>query len=180
MRGTDAFQALVSEADRSRVPWRRLAAGDAWEWDGVWMRVLHPGADDMGEGGVNDRSLVLHLRWGELDVLLTGDISVEVEDALASELPRVEILKVAHHGSRTSTGERFLDASQPELAAVSVGRRNRFGHPSREVVERLRGRGIPVVRTDRSGTLRILGAADGSWRVVDESGRELHLSPDRD
>jgi competence protein ComEC len=180
VRGTDAFRALVERADEKGLPWRRLGAGDRWRWDGVEIRVLHPPSEAPGGLEVNDRSLVLHLRWGELDVLLTGDISVEVEEALAEGLPRVEILKVAHHGSRTSSGDVFLDTTRPGLAAVSVGRSNRFGHPSPSVVKRFMERGIPVVRTDRSGTLRILGDADGSWRVLDGSGREIHTSPPSD
>lgn len=167
VRGTGAFRALAEVAELRGLPWRRLSRGDAWSLDGVRFRVLHPGGpDDPGRGGEpNDRSVVLHVSWGDFDLLLTGDISVEVEEGLSPLLEPVEVLKVAHHGSRTSTGGPFLERVRPQAALVSAGRRNRFGHPAPVVLARLRRAGIPVYRTDTGGTLRLRARPDGSWRM---------------
>jgi len=79
--------------------------------------------------------------------------------------PGLEVLKVGHHGSTTSTDPVLLAATHPRVALVSVGRGNRFGHPSQEVLSRLRRFGVEVHRTDREGTLRVLGRRDGSFVV---------------
>lgn len=101
-------------------------------------------------------------------MLFTGDVSGDVEDRLSREYGEeihVQVLKVAHHGSATSTSQRFLTTVQPELAVISVGRGNRYGHPSPRVLWRLATLGVPVRRTDRDGTLVIEAKRDGSWRV---------------
>lgn len=167
IRGTGAFQDLAQVAGTRGVPWRVLRRGDGWVLDGVHFRVLHPvsGADAARGQAPNDHSVVLQVTWGDFDLLLTGDIPVEVEAGLAPLLEPVEVLKVAHHGSRTSTGRLFLDRVRPEVALISVGRRNRFGHPAPVVLQRLRRAGVPVRRTDLGGTLRLQARADGSWRM---------------
>jgi competence protein ComEC len=80
---------------------------------------------------------------------------------------RSAVLKAGHHGSRTSSSEALLEAVRPELAVVSSGARNEYGHPSPEVVERLERRGAEVARTDREGTVVVRAGADGRWRRVD-------------
>jgi competence protein ComEC len=88
---------------------------------------------------------------------------------------RVEVLKVAHHGSRSSTAAEFLASTRPRLAILSVGARNPFGHPSPEVLSRLHGSGALVLRTDRDGTVEI--ATDGAriWRLDRRAGSERRL-----
>jgi competence protein ComEC len=105
----------------------------------------------------NDASVVMVVRYGGIEILLTGDIEREAELRLLSEgvARDIDVLKVAHHGSATSTAQEFLDAFRPEIALISVGRNNRYGHPSPEVVERLAASGTIVARTDESGTLRL-------------------------
>lgn len=164
LRGTEAYQGLVEAAREEGTGWVVLQAGDAWRMDGVALEVLHPSPEWPGREP-NDRSVVLALRYGDFDALLTGDIGVEVEDALLPRLAPVELLKVAHHGSRTSSGAPFLKAVRPGLSLISVGRWNRFGHPHPEVVARLEGTGSEVLRTDRHGEVTIRGREDGSWTV---------------
>jgi competence protein ComEC len=130
--------------------------------DGVSIRVLHPPPPDWERQRVrNDDSLVLEVRHGSVAVLLTGDIGAEIERAILPHLApaRVRILKVAHHGSRTSTSQALLDAWKPQIAIVSCGRGNRFGHPAPEVTRRLEAAGVEVYRTDRDGQITI--ASDG-------------------
>ena len=78
---------------------------------------------------------------------------------------RAQVLKVSHHGSRSSTSRYFLSRVQPELALISVGRRNLYGHPSPRLLLRLAARGIPIRRTDREGTLVVDAWPDGSWEA---------------
>ena len=101
--------------------------------------------------GLNDRSLVL-----EVDgVLFAGDIEADAEAVLAGRLPRARVLKVPHHGSDTSSTQALLDAVRPELAVISVGEGNRYGHPADTVLERYRASGTAVCRTDRHGTVEV-------------------------
>jgi competence protein ComEC len=120
--------------------------------------VLHPPAPDWERQQVrNDDSVVLEVVYGDVAVLLTGDISAEVERAIVPQLTpaRVRVLKVAHHGSRTSSSGELLTAWPPHVAIVSCGRGNRFGHPTSEVLERLAAAGTRVFRTDRHGEIRV-------------------------
>jgi competence protein ComEC len=116
---------------------------------------------------LNDNSLVLALRYGDVRFLFTGDVESEAERRLAvsGRLPQVEVLKVAHHGSRTSSSRVFVDAVSPDWAVVSSGSGNRYGHPAQSVLRRLRRSGARVWRTDLEGGLIL--HTDGD-RVVRE------------
>jgi len=112
---------------------------------------------DRLEGGmeeVNNSSIVLRVEIEGLAVLLTGDAEIEVErELLQKVLKTVDVLKVGHHGSKTSSSEEFLEMIAPEVAVISCGRDNRFGHPSEEVLQRFDERGIDVRRTDLEGDI---------------------------
>ena len=103
----------------------------------------------------NNASCVLRVQLERRRILLTGDIEREAESQLIERNLRADILKVAHHGSRSSSTPAFLDSVHPHLAVISCGRRNLFGHPHDEVLERLQERGIRVLRTDRDRTIAI-------------------------
>lgn len=103
----------------------------------------------------NNSSVVLRLQLERRRALLTGDIERESEWQLAGPAVRADILKVAHHGSRTSSTAPFLDAVATRVAIISCGRHNLFGHPHPAVLESLESRGIDVLRTDRSGSLTL-------------------------
>jgi competence protein ComEC len=133
---------------------------------GRWrLTVLHPSAGD--EGPVNERSLVLLAEAHGRRALLTGDIERgaerELVECCARDL-RADLLKVAHHGSRTSSTEDFLDAVAPRLALISVGVDNVYHHPSPEIVKRLRGRS-PLLRTDRAGEIVVRFGKDRRLRI---------------
>ena len=144
-----------------------LAPGARVRLDAVEVRVLHPPAPDWERPRVrNDDSLVLEIRYGDVAMLLTGDVGAGIERALLPHLTpaRLRILKVAHHGSRTSTSQELLDAWKPHVALVSCGRGNRFGHPAPEVLQRLAAAGVRVYRTDRDGQITV--ETDGTGAVV--------------
>jgi competence protein ComEC len=133
-------------------------AGEAFRWGSVTIRVLHPPEPDWERPRVrNDDSVVLDIRHGDVALLLTGDIGTEVERAIVPRLlpARIRVLKVGHHGSRTSTSQTLLDAWRPHIALISAGRGNTFGHPAPDVVQRLENAGARIYRTDRHGQITL-------------------------
>jgi competence protein ComEC len=133
--------------------------------DGVALEILHPGAELVAgtDADSNNNSLVLRLTYVEVAFLLPGDIEAEMERALARSgvYLRSTVLKVAHHGSKSSSIEAFVDAVDPQVALISVGEGNRSGHPAAEVLERLVGR--LVYRTDENGTVSISSDGHRLW-----------------
>ncbi len=138
-------------------------AGLRWQWDGVTFSVLHPPplglvdgrtAHGHGHGDMksNDVSCVLLIETRGAHALLPGDIERRVERVL--QVPPLDFLLVAHHGSTTSTSETFLAAASPRVAVVSAGFDNRFGHPHADVMERLREAGATIVNTAHSGAVQ--------------------------
>lgn len=126
----------------------------AW-WDGVEVEVLGPQPRGRPPRTArNDDSVVLVLRWGEVSLLLPGDVEAKAERELPDRGP-MEILKVPHHGSRTSSSPDWVAAAKPRVAIVSAGYRNHFGHPHREVVARYEAAGAWLLRTDRDGAVTV-------------------------
>jgi competence protein ComEC len=147
----------------ARVEARR--AGDTMTWGHTRVRVLHPPEPDWERPRVrNDDSVVLEVTCGDVAMLLTGDISAGVERAISPQLTpaSIRILKVAHHGSRTSSSTVLLETWRPQVALISAGRGNSFGHPTREVLDRLEAIGARVYRTDRDGEITV----DSDCRTV--------------
>jgi competence protein ComEC len=158
---------LRALARERHIPVVRQRSGAAVVLDDVELRVLHPAAADWERQRVrNDDSLVLEVRYRDVAVLLTGDISHEIERAILPQLThaRVRILKVAHHGSRTSTTRELLDTWKPQIAVISCGRGNTFGHPAPQVLRLLKDSGVRVYRTDRDG--QIVVTSDGATADV--------------
>jgi competence protein ComEC len=113
---------------------------------------------------VNEVSVVTRLRYKEFEVLLTGDIGKGEEKKLLGDerLTEIDVLKVAHHGSRYSSSLEFLDRVSPEVAIIQVGK-NRFGHPTDEVLERLSKVGAKVLRNDQDGEIEIVSDGERYW-----------------
>ena len=123
------------------------------------------------EGSTNDNAIVLHLAYGDVDFLFTGDAEKKAEGQMmilsSIRLPEVEILKVGHHGSRTASSEDFLVITSPEVAIYMAGEGNRYGHPHQETIDALTNIGAKIVGTDTSGTIVI--TSDGKqYSVVKE------------
>jgi competence protein ComEC len=140
---------------------------------GVKLEVLNPPANlwNGTDDDVDNNGLVLKLTWNEIGFLFTADIRAEVEFELIGQRAnlRSTVLKVAHHGSKTSTSQQFIGAVDPEVAVICVGEDNPFGHPSSEVVERLIGRlgEDNVYRTDEDGTIEFITDGETLWVKTD-------------
>ncbi len=135
----------------------------------VWLEVMYPPKEPekvqtLLSKGDNNRSLLLLLRYQGTGVLFTGDIESDVEQYLAPEWNgNVDVLKVAHHGSNTSTADEWLEAVKPQLAIIQVGK-NSFGHPHSQVLQRLEQRGVRVLRNDHHGAV-MASYRNGQWHV---------------
>lgn len=152
------YDRVLEIARRRGVRLVRLASGDMRAIGGVEFRVLAPPADYTPRGKPsNDDSLVLLARFGERSFLLTGDVEQRSERRLASDglLPHADLLKIAHHGSKTSSSEPFLAGVTPWLGVISAGFDNPYGHPHRDVLERLEEHRVRVLRTDRDGAVTV-------------------------
>jgi competence protein ComEC len=153
-----ALQEVLARAAEARSHVEERRAGEELTLGAARIRVLHPPPPDWERQRVrNDDSVVLEVLYGDVALLLTGDIGSAIERAIVPHLTpaKTRILKVAHHGSRTSTSQELLDAWRPQIALISCGRGNPFGHPAPEVVERLIAAGATVYRTDRDGEITV-------------------------
>ncbi len=163
------YQRWIGSLIKSRVV--TAAAGDQIIVDPrISMEVMAPAQainDSVSEAAVNNQSLVLRLRYGATSLLLTGDLEDDGERRLTDDQlgwDEQTVLKVGHHGSRSSTGDQLLSVVCPDLAVISVGEGNSFGHPSAETLTRLESAGSRVLRTDRHGAVTFVSDGTG-WRV---------------
>jgi competence protein ComEC len=166
---SDAYRALLSEARDLGVQIRHFYAGDQVAWSGTQVTMLAPeaGYTNPRDPGNND-SLVMRIQYGRSSVLLEGDAEAPSERAMLAHgrVAAVTLLKLGHHGSRTSTTQQFLDAAAPKDAVVSVGRGNTFGHPRYEVIERIAKARTKLYRTDQFGLTTFLLDRDGGIREI--------------
>lgn len=138
-------------------PHREILAGDVTVdlGDGVQLKTLWPPAtyNDALLEDPNDGSIVFLLTYGQTSMLLTGDAGIAEEAEWG--VGDIDVLKVGHHGSDTSTSQEFLERTTPEVAIISVGQGNDYGHPSSFILDRLQQQGIQVYRTDQNGSVRV-------------------------
>jgi competence protein ComEC len=172
----EAHLGTLAAARARGIPWVGASALDALELDGMSIHVLWPDSSlGEGRGTVNESSVVFSIRFGAFAALFTGDASSEIEARIAHDVQDVDVLKVGHHGSATSTGASLLERSRPEIAVISVGRANRYGHPHPSVLSRLERADARVLRTDRHGTIRI--RADRRGRLSVRTARSPPFAP---
>jgi len=148
------LQHVLQEAERLGIPMVLHTAGDKLEMGGANVRILAPLASaDLQLSRPNDTSLVMKVTYKSTSALLEGDAERKEENLVSQEEPRADLLKVAHHGSATSTAPEFLAAVHPRFAVISVGARNVYGHPRQEVLDRLAQSKVGTYRTDASGAV---------------------------
>jgi competence protein ComEC len=154
-----------------------LATGDRLAVDDLHLRVLWPDPGKVpleppdGGRGINDVSVVLLGEVAGRRILLTGDVEDDVDPLLVARgLPPIDVLKVAHHGSKTASTPAFLNVVKPSVAIVSAGAGNPYGHPARSTLDRLASTGARVLRTDTDGSVEVDIGASGI-RVAASGGR---------
>lgn len=152
----DNYVELVKLAEENEIPIIYIKAGDKLLDGQLQITCLHPSYDFMPEN-TNSYSMVLEVEYETFKALLTGDVEENGEEALveSESLTDVFLLKVAHHGSKNSTSESFLEKTDPELAIISYGENNSYGHPHAETLERLENAGSKVMSTADYGGITI-------------------------
>jgi len=159
---TPALGQLKQIAERRHVRIEHELRGQSFSWDGVQVDFLWPQIppEEIAPSAKNNDSLVVRLQYKERSVLLPGDAEKQAEYAMLSETDaeklHADVLKVGHHGSKNSTMAEFLESVGPQIAIISAGEQNPYGHPSPELLERLLGSGARVLRTDEEGAVRVV------------------------
>ncbi len=157
-----AFARLKQVATGLHIPIEHERRGRSFLWDGVQVNILWPeiAAGKVAAEAKNNDSIVVRMQYGDRTVLLTGDAEKQVEYTMLGEneaaFLHADVLKVGHHGSKNSTMPEFLSAVAPQISIISSGEENPYGHPHRELIERLEGSGSRILRTDEDGAVQIL------------------------
>jgi competence protein ComEC len=161
---TNEYISWLEEIKKQNIPMEIAKAGQTITFgDKTKIEILNPAEDFVGEeaSSLNNTSIVFKLIFDKTSFLFTGDAEKEVEDKLISSADlKADVLKVAHHGSKNSTSQEFLDKVKPKIAVISVGKDNKFGHPSRLTLEKLDKAGVEIFRTDKDGDVKIV--SDGT------------------
>ena len=153
---TKVFSELSNLIKSGKIPYKELTAGDKFRLsDGVSINTLWPKSGFLSND-TNDFSLVQILKFGNFDLLLTGDISSKILDSLDFSNLSVKALKLAHHGSKTGTDETTIQKIHPEFAAISAGKNNSYHHPHPSVLSHLKKYNVEYKRTDQSGDIKIV------------------------
>lgn len=175
--GTTPYRLSLLEAQRTHTRWTRVHPGDSIVVDEATIAFLAPdSAWAESQGDPNLASTVARVRVGQVVMLLTGDAEAAEERWLMANAPgelRADVLKVAHHGSATSSTGPFLDAVRPRLALVSVGAGNMYGHPNRGVLRALAAHGAVTLRTDLDGS--VIVRTDGAILEVESAGERWRI-----
>lgn len=157
-RGNASWNNLREKAGKTGMKIVPLAEGQQFKFGGAEIDILAPSTDYVAsDTPKNNDSLVMRIRYGSRTFLLCGDAEKPIERQMLSdaEIAHTDVLKVGHHGSHTSSTEEFLDAVNPEFAVISVGYANSYGHPNRDVLERLEEHHTEIFRTDQDGLITI-------------------------
>ena len=161
------YKEFISLIQKKGIPYHKAKAGDNFIFNNnLEIFLLNPlyNSDFYDESDFNNASIVVKLFYKNADFLFTGDIEEPAEKKLLAwqNILQSDILKVAHHGSITSTNFKFLDKVDPSIAVITVGK-NHFGHPSQKIIERLEDKNIQIYRTDEDGTIIIRTNGQEYW-----------------
>lgn len=171
---TQSFRGLSKIIVAKKIPQRAIFEGDRYKLgDDIFLDVEAPSQELLQRSSPNGvigesgelASLILKLKYKDFDVLLTGDSQSGVLSEVVSENhDSIEVFQVPHHGSKTGLNKEIVDDLAPKLAVISVGAKNRYGHPNRGVLQMLTEKGIAVLRTDQKGDIEII--SDGKNFMV--------------
>lgn len=171
--GTGSYKNYLKQIKEKKIPYHVLKAGDEVNFfDGVKFNVLGPVKvikDQKENSDFNNNSIVGRLTYGSFSMMFTGDAEQEEEKTILGKggTLKSDVLKVGHHGSRTSTSPAFLKAVSPKNAFISCGQGNDYGHPHKVTIDKLEKAKVQIYRTDRNGTVTL--TSDGSsYRIEKE------------
>lgn len=151
---TKTFETLLLTIDEMNIPLVIPKTNDRFELGNAVFTVLGPVKKS---SDLNDMSLVIRLDYGEKSFMFTGDCGIKAEEEMLDEHTKgafkADVIKLGHHGSSTSSSKEFLDAVDPDIAIISCGKGNSYGHPHKEIIEDLNKRDVTYYRTDKQGNI---------------------------
>lgn len=155
----DNYEKIMETVAKKKINIMVVKRGEVIKVDNnVEIKIVYP-ESKLYFDDINSNSIVAKLKYNKFTMLFTGDIESKAEERIvniAKDELRAKILKVAHHGSKTSTTEEFIEAVKPEIALIGVGKNNKFGHPNEEVLDRIKNSGAKIYRTDESGEISVI------------------------
>ncbi|MCL2572519.1 MAG: MBL fold metallo-hydrolase [Defluviitaleaceae bacterium] len=165
---TRTYERMIEAIENHQISTSAPVAGHTFNMGGAIFTVIHPNADNYRN--LNDWSLSLRMAFGNVSMVTTGDAEALAEREIidAGHYLRADILRLGHHGSRTSTTQEFLDAVSPSIAIIQVGEGNRYGHPHPEVMERLYAANLRIYRNDLHGDI-----------ILTTDGTEINITTER-
>lgn len=165
---SQVFAKALTAIETYNVDYYEPLAGETFEIGDLVIDIIHPGDLSLG---TNDNSIVMHLTYGDISFLFTGDAERAAEEKILADGANIkaDILHLGHHGSNTSSTGNFLEAVQAKTAIYSAGVENSYGHPSPEIIERLHNRKMDVYGTDLEGNI-----------VIETDGKNYHLTTEKD
>ncbi|GAB6179959.1 hypothetical protein JCM14036_12780 [Desulfotomaculum defluvii] len=166
---TETYQDVLRAMKSKNVKAIAATGGQTFSLGDAQVEILAPNSSSYKE--LNDYSIVSKISFGDTALLLTGDAGIHSEEEILKKGydVKADVLKVGHHGSSTATGEEFLRAVNPEIAVISVATKNDYGHPHREILQRLKASSIKVYQTSQQGTL-----------VMTSDGKKITLESQKD
>lgn len=160
------FSNALAAIEKYDIDYYEPTVGETFELNNLMIEIIHPGDLSLG---TNNNSIAMHIQYGEISFLFTGDAEHAAEEKMImnNQNLHANILHLGHHGSNTSSSGNFLEAVNAEVAIYSAGVDNSYGHPDVEIIERVKARNMTVYGTDQSGT--IIGETDGkTYRIMTE------------
>lgn len=164
LQTTKQMEELLEAMQEKNLTYESPNIGDSFTVGNANGKIVYINSEETEN--LNNSSIVLEITFGTQKFLFTGDAEKKVEEIL--QLDKVNVLKVAHHGSSTSSSEKFIKQIKPEIAVISVGKDNSYNHPNDAVIKRLEQIGATIYRTDKLGTIWI--SCDGITNIVNKMG----------
>ena len=163
--GTPVIVDLVKQLEHEHTQQIQVQQGQTFVFDGVTIDILWPTTQVVQEATErNNTSIVMRVRYGQTVLLLTGDAEAEAERQFVDQVGDIDVLKLGHHGSKTSSSREFLRATDPEIAIISAGVDNPYGHPHPIILSRLVEMDSKIFRTDEDGDIVMI--SDGKTMEV--------------
>lgn len=171
---TQVYVSFLTEIRNRQIPYRAVKAGDSHAIEDIKITILYPLQSLVGArlDNANASSIVVKVVAGKFSALLTGDLEEEGQQTLVENDTDLAatVLKIPHQGSRDADLPQFLQRAAPPIAILSVGKKNQYGHPHADVIQRYEKMGITVLRTDRDGTIHLSVTDNILWIKTDEAG----------
>lgn len=159
------YEQIMKIVKQKKIKVLYVKKGDKFNIGNLKFEIIHPKNEFITDNPLNNNAIVSKISYYNFKMLFTGDIEEIAEKNLLNENLKADLLKVGHHGSKTSTTKEFLDKVNPKIALIGVGKNNKFGHPNDEVIKRLENKNIKIYRTDINGEINININKNGKVKI---------------